>query len=121
MESLLKVDIEKMSTFSDMNMIFVTLNNMHVNHLCIIFIMQESGLADVISEDDVPLYVLPMYSLLATNQQARVFQPAPSDTRLCIVATNVAETSLTIPGIKYVVDTGRVSILLQFIIPYSLL
>ena len=28
--------------------------------------------------------------------------------RLCVVATNIAETSLTIPGIKYVVDTGKV-------------
>ena len=61
------------------------------------------------TEDEVPLYVLPMYSLLASNQQAKVFQPAPEDTRLCVIATNVAETSLTIPGIKYVVDTGRVS------------
>ncbi|XP_038059599.1 probable ATP-dependent RNA helicase DHX37 [Patiria miniata] len=58
--------------------------------------------------DDVPLYVLPMYSLLAPHQQAKVFKAPPGDARLCVVATNVAETSLTIPGIKYVVDTGRV-------------
>lgn len=38
----------------------------------------------------------------------QVFRPPPPGTRLCIVATNVAETSLTIPGIKYVVDCGRV-------------
>ncbi|XP_072034599.1 probable ATP-dependent RNA helicase DHX37 [Amphiura filiformis] len=68
----------------------------------------DSGIADASTEDDVPLYVLPMYSLLAANQQAKVFQPAPPDTRLCVITTNVAETSLTIPGIKYVVDTGRV-------------
>ncbi|KAF2973595.1 hypothetical protein EK904_003312 [Melospiza melodia maxima] len=37
----------------------------------------------------------------------QVFRPAPAGTRLCVVATNVAETSLTIPGIKYVVDSGR--------------
>jgi len=37
-----------------------------------------------------------------------VFLPAPANSRLCIVATNVAETSLTIPGIRYVVDTGKV-------------
>ncbi|XP_033627885.1 probable ATP-dependent RNA helicase DHX37 [Asterias rubens] len=60
------------------------------------------------SEDEVPLHVLPMYSLLAPHQQAKVFQPPPENTRLCVVATNVAETSLTIPGIKYLVDTGRV-------------
>lgn len=39
---------------------------------------------------------------------AQVFRPPPPGTRLCVVATNVAETSLTIPGIKYVVDCGRV-------------
>ena len=61
--------------------------------------------------DDAPLHVLPMYSLLAPHQQAKVFQPPPGDARLCVVATNVAETSLTIPGIKYVVDTGRVRFL----------
>ncbi|KAF5927111.1 hypothetical protein HPG69_010613 [Diceros bicornis minor] len=40
--------------------------------------------------------------------QAAVFKPPPEGTRLCVVATNVAETSLTIPGIKYVVDCGKV-------------
>lgn len=34
--------------------------------------------------------------------------PAPEGCRLCVVATNVAETSLTIPNMKYVVDTGKV-------------
>uniref|UniRef100_A0AAY4DWV1 RNA helicase n=1 Tax=Denticeps clupeoides TaxID=299321 RepID=A0AAY4DWV1_9TELE len=38
----------------------------------------------------------------------QVFRPAPAGTRLCVVATNVAETSLTIPGVRYVVDCGRV-------------
>lgn len=38
----------------------------------------------------------------------QVFRPPPPGARLCVVATNVAETSLTIPGIKYVVDCGRV-------------
>ncbi|XP_025031932.1 probable ATP-dependent RNA helicase DHX37 [Python bivittatus] len=55
-----------------------------------------------------PLYVLPLYSLLAPEKQAKVFRPPPPGTRLCVVATNVAETSLTIPGIKYVVDCGKV-------------
>uniref|UniRef100_A0A8W4FNX7 DEAH-box helicase 37 n=1 Tax=Sus scrofa TaxID=9823 RepID=A0A8W4FNX7_PIG len=56
----------------------------------------------------IPLHVLPLYSLLAPEKQAQVFQPPPEGTRLCVVATNVAETSLTIPGIKYVVDCGKV-------------
>ncbi|KAJ7309736.1 hypothetical protein JRQ81_007799 [Phrynocephalus forsythii] len=56
----------------------------------------------------LPLYVLPLYSLLAPEKQAKVFRPPPPGTRLCVVATNVAETSLTIPGVKYVVDCGKV-------------
>lgn len=55
-----------------------------------------------------PLHILPLYSLLSNEQQLKVFQPPPEGSRLVIVATNVAETSLTIPGIKYVVDAGRV-------------
>lgn len=58
------------------------------------------------SEND-PLYVLPLYSLLPTKEQMKVFEDAPEGSRMCIVATNVAETSLTIPGIKYVIDCGR--------------
>uniref|UniRef100_A0AAV2MNM6 Ubiquitin recognition factor in ER-associated degradation protein 1 n=1 Tax=Knipowitschia caucasica TaxID=637954 RepID=A0AAV2MNM6_KNICA len=60
------------------------------------------------ADPSIPLYVLPLYSLLAPEQQAKVFRAPPPDTRVCVVATNVAETSLTIPGIKYVIDCGRV-------------
>lgn len=66
----------------------------------------EETLEEGQSEND-PLYVLPLYSLLPTREQMRVFQSPPAGSRLCIVATNVAETSLTIPGIRYVVDCGR--------------
>jgi len=55
-----------------------------------------------------PLYVLPLFSLLPVTEQLKIFQSPPDGSRLCVVATNVAETSLTIPGIKYVVDCGRV-------------
>lgn len=54
-----------------------------------------------------PLWVLPLYSLLSSEKQQRIFQPVPDGCRLCVVATNIAETSLTIPHIKYVVDCGR--------------
>jgi len=54
-----------------------------------------------------PLHVLPLFSMLSTAAQLRVFDKVPEGHRLVIVATNIAETSLTIPGIKYVVDTGR--------------
>jgi ATP-dependent RNA helicase DHX37/DHR1 len=55
-----------------------------------------------------PLLVLPLYAMLSRAEQMRVFEPAPEGVRVCIVATNVAETSLTIPGVRYVVDTGKV-------------
>lgn len=53
------------------------------------------------------VHVLPLYSQLPTKEQMKVFEAPPEDSRLIILATNVAETSLTIPGIKYVFDCGR--------------
>ena len=63
---------------------------------------------DAVVDKNLPMYILPLYSLLSTQQQAKVFKPPPNGARFCVVATNVAETSLTIPNIKYVVDTGMV-------------
>jgi ATP-dependent RNA helicase DHX37/DHR1 len=54
------------------------------------------------------MYVLPLYSMLPTSEQMKIFQPVSDDRRLVVVATNVAETSITIPGIRYVVDAGKV-------------
>lgn len=54
------------------------------------------------------LHVLPLYALLDFYKQQEVFKPPPPGTRLCVVATNVAETSITIPNVKYVIDAGRV-------------
>ena len=48
--------------------------------------------------------ILPLYSRLSFEEQARVFRPGGA--RRIVLATNVAETSLTVPGIRYVVDTG---------------
>ncbi|KXN93411.1 Putative ATP-dependent RNA helicase PB1A10.06c [Leucoagaricus sp. SymC.cos] len=58
-------------------------------------------------ETEVPMHIVPLYSLLPSEKQMEVFKPPPIDARLVVVATNVAETSLTIPGIKYVIDCGR--------------
>ncbi|PSN70752.1 pre-mRNA-splicing factor ATP-dependent RNA helicase PRP16 [Corynespora cassiicola Philippines] len=58
-------------------------------------------------EEVMKVHVLPLYSQLPTNQQMRVFEPPPEGSRLIVLATNVAETSLTIPGIRYVFDCGR--------------
>lgn len=54
------------------------------------------------------MHLVPLYSLLAGNRQLAAFEPPPEGSRLVVVATNIAETSLTIPGIKYVIDCGRV-------------
>lgn len=53
-----------------------------------------------------PLAILPIYSQLPSDLQARIFQKAPDGIRKCIVATNIAETSLTVDGIMFVVDSG---------------
>lgn len=53
--------------------------------------------------------VLPLYARLPTAEQQRVFQPSQSARRI-VLATNVAETSLTVPGIRYVVDPGTARI-----------
>ncbi|KAF5093754.1 hypothetical protein D0Z03_002294 [Geotrichum reessii] len=70
----------------------------------------EEGFDETLEEGqdaNAPLHVLPLYSLLPTKEQMKVFDEPPAGSRLCVVATNVAETSLTIPGIRYVVDCGR--------------
>ncbi len=50
--------------------------------------------------------VVPLYSRLSAAEQHRVFASHPTTVRRVVLATNVAETSLTVPGIRYVVDTG---------------
>lgn len=63
--------------------------------------------AELRDDTNVAMHILPLYSLLPSDQQMRVFGTPPANTRLVVVATNVAETSLTIPGVTYVVDCGR--------------
>ena len=55
-----------------------------------------------------PLFVVPLYSMLSPENQLKIFQQPPEGSRLVVVATNIAETSITIPNIKYVVDCGKV-------------
>ncbi|KAI1279538.1 ATP-dependent RNA helicase DHX8 [Halotydeus destructor] len=58
---------------------------------------------------EVPdLIILPVYSALPGEMQTRIFDPAPPGSRKVVIATNIAETSLTIDGIYYVVDPGFV-------------
>ncbi|OWB63872.1 hypothetical protein B5S29_g4886 [[Candida] boidinii] len=61
--------------------------------------------------DDVPeLIILPIYSALPSEMQSRIFEPTPKGKRKVILATNIAETSVTIDGILYVIDPGFVKI-----------
>jgi ATP-dependent RNA helicase DHX8/PRP22 len=52
------------------------------------------------------LIILPVYSALPSEMQTRIFEPPPPGSRKVVIATNIAETSLTIDGIYYVVDPG---------------
>ncbi|ESQ33538.1 hypothetical protein EUTSA_v10006650mg [Eutrema salsugineum] len=52
------------------------------------------------------LIICPIYANLPSELQAKIFEPTPEGARKVVLATNIAETSLTIDGIKYVVDPG---------------
>ncbi|KAJ0000546.1 hypothetical protein NQD34_012388 [Periophthalmus magnuspinnatus] len=52
------------------------------------------------------LVILPIYANLPSDMQAKIFTPTPPGARKVVVATNIAETSLTIDGIIYVIDPG---------------
>ena len=74
----------------------------------LVFLPGEKQIRDVAeSLDKAKLHgteVLPLYARLSTGEQERIFER--HSTRRVVLATNVAETSLTVPGIKYVVDSG---------------
>ena len=61
-----------------------------------------------LEEHDVGrLMFLPLYGALSSNDQRRIFAKPPPGVRKIVVATNIAETSVTIDDVRYVIDTGR--------------
>lgn len=52
------------------------------------------------------LIIAPVYATLPSEMQAKIFEPTPQGARKVVLATNIAETSVTIPGIVYVIDPG---------------
>lgn len=67
----------------------------------------EERVAQLMSEGTCPpLNVLPIYSQLPSDLQAKIFQDAEDGNRKCVVSTNIAETSLTLDGVMYVIDSG---------------
>ncbi|KAF9046657.1 P-loop containing nucleoside triphosphate hydrolase protein [Panaeolus papilionaceus] len=63
--------------------------------------------ANQLPKDAPMVQICSMFAAQEHAQNNKAFSPAPPNTRKCILATNIAETSITIPGIKYVIDTGK--------------
>lgn len=73
-----------------------------IDSCCEILYERVKTLGDVMDE----LLILPVYSALPSEIQSKIFEPTPEGSRKVIFATNIAETSITIDGIYYVVDPG---------------
>ncbi|KAK0271209.1 Salivary acidic proline-rich phosphoprotein 1/2 [Friedmanniomyces endolithicus] len=63
-----------------------------------------------LTTDYPKMLVLPLFAALPQAAQQLIFQPAPRNTRKVILTTNIAETSVTVPGVRFVVDTGKAKV-----------
>lgn len=73
---------------------------MEIKHCC-------EALEDILGNKEA-YEILPLHANLSPQEQTRVFKKVPHHVRKIVVATNVAETSITIEGVVYVIDSGRV-------------
>ncbi|SMR63660.1 unnamed protein product [Zymoseptoria tritici ST99CH_3D1] len=63
-----------------------------------------------LTTDFPKMLVLPLFAALPQTAQQRIFERAPPNTRKVILSTNIAETSVTVPGVRFVIDTGKAKI-----------
>ncbi|CRG98867.1 ATP-dependent RNA helicase prh1, putative [Plasmodium relictum] len=80
-------------------------DNQIINDICFHF-----GTTEIIPDKIYTMKILQLYSSLPNKKQRIIFEPVPPNTRKVILSTNIAETSVTIPNIKYVIDSGKVKI-----------
>lgn len=73
-----------------------------IDSCCEVLYQRVKTLGDSIGE----LLILPVYSALPSEIQSKIFEPTPEGSRKVVFATNIAETSITINGIYYVIDPG---------------
>ena len=67
----------------------------------------QKGLYERLTLSFLSCQFLPLYGALSSNDQRRIFQNAPPGVRKIVVSTNIAETSVTIDDVRYVIDCGR--------------
>ena len=66
------------------------------------------SLAATVKQHHIPtLSPMPLFAALPQQAQQEVFRPAKPGTRKVILSTNIAETSVTVPGVRYVIDSGK--------------
>lgn len=74
------------------------------------FLLSSFPFSHSLPEGSPKLLLLPLHAGLSSEEQTAIFEPTPRGSRKCIVATNIAEASVTIDGIKFVVDCGFVKV-----------
>jgi ATP-dependent RNA helicase DDX35 len=85
-------------------LVFLT-GQAEIDHCCELL---RSEATEVHGRNDLALAVCPLYAGLPADRQMRAFASAPSSERKVVVSTNIAEASVTLPGVVYVVDCGFV-------------
>ncbi|XP_060072123.1 probable ATP-dependent RNA helicase DHX34 [Ylistrum balloti] len=71
-------------------------------------IMTVAEAARIYAENTKKWIILPLHSALSISEQDKVFDIAPDGVRKCIISTNIAETSVTIDGVRFIADSGKV-------------